>query len=328
MYCRFPVFDRSYIKLKPIAKRKHGLTLSDILPLQRSPSVRRVFRNVASRIVTARARSAAVVLMMGAHVIRAGVQRYLIDLMEHGYLTCIAMNGGGMIHDFEFSLIGATTESVAHYILDGQFGLWQETGRINDIVSAAAKDKLGLGEAVGRAIEEERFPHRDISILGTGYRLGIPITVHIGIGYDIVHELQNCNGAAYGTTSYADFLYFTKVLESLEGGVLMNFGSSVMAPEVYLKSLAMVRNVACQEGRQISKFTTLVCDLVRLPSNYHVEAPRDNPLYYFRPWKTMLVRTVADGGKSFYVRGHHAETIPQLWTAITLHNRKNLGKIK
>ena len=309
-------FDRSRLKLAPLCQRKHDLALSNILPLEPSASVNQNLRAVADKIVVAKASNSSVVLMMGAHVLRVGVQRYLIDLMEQGYLTCIAMNGAGVIHDFELALIGATTESVSCYIRDGQFGLWQETGRVNDIVSAAARENLGLGEAVGRVIEHERFPHRDISILAAGYRLGIPTTVHVGIGYDITHELPNCDGAAYGAASYTDFLRFTNVLESLEGGVVMNFGSSVMAPEVYLKALAMVRNVARQNGRRISKFTSLVCDLARLPANFHQEPSRDDPSYYFRPWKTMLVRTVADGGESFYVQGNHAETIPQLWSAI------------
>ncbi len=277
---------------------------------------------IASRIVVAQSRNAAVVLMMGAHVLRAGVQRYIIDLMERGYLSCIAVNGACVIHDYEFALIGDTTESVAHYIRDGRFGLWRETGRINDIVSQAASDGIGLGESVGRAIEEERLPHRDISVFAAGYRLGIPVTVHVGIGYDIVHEHPNCDGAAYGATSYKDFLRFTHVLESLEGGVLMNFGSAVMAPEVYLKALAMVRNAAGREGREIKRFATLVCDLLELPASYHQEAPRGDPSYYYRPWKTMLVRTIEDGGESFYVRGHHRETLAELWTSIDSRDRQ------
>jgi len=317
MDSRFAEFDRSRLKLAPLSGRKNNLTLRDILPLERHSIVRETFKTVASRIVTAKINNAALILMMGAHVFRSGVQRYIIDLMENGCLSCIATNGAGVIHDYEFALIGATTESVADYIRDGSFGLWQETGRINDIVSAAAKDKMGLGEGVGRVIEEEKFPNRDISILAAGYRLGIPVTVHVGIGYDIVHEHPNCDGAAYGQTSYTDFLRFTKLLELLEGGVVMSFGSAVMGPEVFLKVLAMVRNVAYQEGRHISQFTTLVCDIKSLPKNYHQEPSYNNPDYYFRPWKTMLVRTVADGGESFYVRGHHAETIPQLWTAIS-----------
>jgi hypothetical protein len=311
-----PIFDRKKLKLEPLISRKHGLELSDILPLKRVHPIKEEIHSIASEILSAKTRNASVVLMMGAHVIRSGVQRFIINLMEKGYLGCIAVNGAGVIHDFEFSLIGATTESVADYIREGRFGLWQETGRINDIVSEAARFEMGLGEAVGKVIEEENFPYRDISILAAGYRLGIPITVHVGIGYDIIHEHPNCNGAAYGATSYTDFLRLAHVLESLDGGVIMNFGSAVMAPEVFLKALAMVRNIDRQEGRRISRFTTLVCDLLHLPSDYHQEAGCENPDYYFRPWKTMLVRTVADGGQSYYVRGKHVETIPQLWTAL------------
>lgn len=322
MDSRFPEFDRSRLILLPLHQRKSNLNLAHILPLRPSLHVAGTFRAVASRIQAAKANGAAVVLMMGAHVLRAGVQRFLVSLMEQGYLNCLAVNGGAVIHDYEFALTGETTETVATYIREGHFGLWQETGRINDIVSAAANKRMGLGEAVGRVIEEERFPHRDISLLAAGYRLGIPITVHIGIGYDIVHEHPNCDGAAYGRTSYTDFLRFAKVLESLEGGVIMNFGSSVMAPEVYLKALAMVRNAGRPEGRSIHRFTSLVCDLAELPAHYHKEPSRENPSYYFRPWKTMLVRTVKDPEGSFYVRGHHAETIPQLWTAVSCFKKE------
>jgi hypothetical protein len=318
-------FDRSLLMLQPLAAREHRLDRSIILPLQPVAPINADLEAVAARVTAAKARQAAVVMMMGAHVLRSGVQRYLIDLMEHGYLSVLAMSGAGVIHDFEFALIGATTESVARYIREGQFGLWKETGRINDIVAAAARERLGLGEAVGRVIAEEGFPHQDISVLAAGYRLGIPITVHVGIGYDIVHEHPNCDGAAYGATSYTDFLRFTKILETLEGGVVMSFGSAVMAPEVFLKGLAMVRNLARQRGGQISKFTSLVCDLKNLPETYRHEASREDPLYYFRPWKTMLVRTVEDGGESFFVQGHHAETIPQLWTALQTREQKDLS---
>ncbi|MGV7224564.1 MAG: hypothetical protein ACQ9MH_23995 [Nitrospinales bacterium] len=314
---RFAELERSRLIIKPLAERKHNLSVANILNLEPAICDHRALWDVASRIYAAKACNSSVVLMMGAHVLRSGVQRYLIDMMERGYISCIAMNGAGVIHDFEFALVGATTESVEHYIRDGQFGLWLETGRINDIVTEAAKNGRGLGEAVGRIIEEEAFPHKNISLLAAGYRLQIPITIHVSIGCDIVHEFPNCNGAAYGETSYTDFLRFAKILEFLEDGVVMNFGSAVMAPEIYLKALAMARNISNQEGKRISKFTTLVCDLVNLPDDYHIEPSRDNPAYYFRPWKTMLVRTVADGGKSFYVQGRHAETITQLWTSVT-----------
>lgn len=255
-------------------------------------------------------------MMMGGHVVRSGMQKYIIDLMERGYVSCLAANGSVMIHDFECALIGATTESVANYIREGQFGLWKETGTINDIINHAYREGLGMGEGVGKAVLEGNFPHKGISLLAAGYRLGVPVTIHVGIGYDIIHEHPNCNGAATGETSYRDFLRFTRVVEELEGGVVMNFGSAIAAPEVFLKALSMARNVAHQRGKSIKGFTTLVCDIQDLPENYSAEPDREDPAYFFRPWKTMLVRTVSEGGESFYVRGKHSETIPALWSAI------------
>lgn len=313
----YRLFDRSKLALRPLAERAHDLDLKAIRTLNEISCTHKALEEVGRRIKAARQRGAAVVFMFGAHVLRAGVQRYLIDWMERGLITAFATNGATAIHDYEWARIGATTESVARYIQNGQFGLWQETGEINEIVAAAAEKGLGLGECIGKAIEERRLPHREISILAAAYRLKIPFTIHVSIGYDIVHEHLNCNGAAYGAASYTDFLRFAAELESLEHGVVMNFGSAIMAPEVFLKALAMVRNVARQEGREIRRFTTLVCDLHTLPEDFRAEAPRGSPAYYFRPWKTMLVRTVADGGESFYVCGNHSETIPQLWTATT-----------
>jgi hypothetical protein len=264
------------------------------------------------RLVEARGRGAARLLVMGAHVLRAGVARHLIDLMERGFITHLAMNGAGPIHDWELALIGATTESVAQYIQTGEFGLWKETGRMNDVIRSGASEGLGLGEALGRAILEGDFPHRDLSVLAAGQRLRIPVTVHVGIGYDILHEHPNCDGAALGRLSYQDFLIFAQSVTRLEGGVLLNFGSAVMGPEVYLKALAMARNVAHQEGRSIRDFTTAVFDLIPLEADTRHEAPRTDPRYYYRPWKTILVRTVADGGQSFYVQGDHRVTVPCL----------------
>ncbi|MBI5100336.1 MAG: hypothetical protein HZB33_00655 [Nitrospirae bacterium] len=310
-------FDRSRLKIRPLAERLNDLGPGCIRPLERTGHCNDSLKRVAQRIVAARKSGSPVIMMAGGHVVRSGVQRYIIDLMEKGYISCFSMNGSVMIHDFEFSLIGATTESVAKYIVDGQFGLWAETGRINDIVNRAYRDLPGgMGEAVGRAIHEGDYPSKDISLLAACYRLGIPATVHIGIGYDIIHEHPNFDGAAAGAMSYNDFLKFASVTEGLEGGVVMNFGSAVMAPEVYLKALSMARNVARQEGRQIRHFTTLVCDLHPLPAGPAGEPRKDDPAYYFRPWKTMLIRTVSDGGESHYVQGRHDETIPALWTAL------------
>jgi hypothetical protein len=264
------------------------------------------------KLVAARQRKAARILLMGAHVLRAGVARHLIDMMERGHISHVAMNGAGPIHDWEFALIGASTESVARYIQTGEFGLWTETGRMNDVIRRGAADGIGLGEALGRAILDGAFPHKEVSVLAAGVRLGVPITVHVGVGYDILHEHPNCDGAALGQSSYQDFLIFTQTVTHLEGGVLLNFGSAVMGPEVYLKALAMARNVALQEGRVIRHFSTGVFDLVPLEGDIHEQAPKTDPRYYYRPWKTILVRTVADGGESYYIQGDHRATFPAL----------------
>ncbi|VVB95765.1 Uncharacterised protein [uncultured archaeon] len=314
---RYPSFDRADIKIKSLSDRQHDLqisTINELNPIKKDMDEK--FEKIAGRIIHAKHNHSSIILMMGGHVIRAGVQKYLIDLMEKGFISCLAMNGAGMIHDYEFALIGATTESVARYIQEGQFGLWKETGQINDHINHGYEKGMGMGEAIGKAIFEGDFPYKDISLLAAGYRLGIPITVHVGIGYDIIHEHPNCDGAATGATSYRDFLYFAKTVENLEGGVVMNFGSAVMAPEVFLKALSMARNVALQHGKYIKHFTTLVCDLHNLPDDFNKEPSKENPAYYFRPWKTLLVRTVADGGESYYIKGKHEETIPALWRAI------------
>jgi hypothetical protein len=312
------MFDRSRLKLKPLAERQHDMTLAEMLPLNApgEPFDDPQLAQVAERITRARRANAPVILMMGAHVIKTGLSRFVIDLMERRIVTHVGMNGAGPIHDFELALAGATTESVARYIQEGQFGLWQETGRINDAVAAGVRDGLGYGESVGRMIEEERLPHRDVSILAAGYRLRVPVTVHIGIGYDIIHEHPNCDGAALGQASFRDFLIITQTITQLQGGVMLNFGTAVMGPEVYLKALSMARNVAHQEGRRINEFTTAVFDLHDLGPDAHHEAPKSDARYYYRPFKTILVRTVQDGGESFYIRGEHRATLPSLYRLV------------
>lgn len=332
----YPTFDRSRLKLKPLAERVHDMTLADVLPLDApgEPFEHPALPIIAQRMRAARQAGAPVIVLMGAHVIKSGLSRFIIDLMARGIITHVGMNGAGPIHDFELALIGATTESVARYIQEGQFGLWRETGWINEIVAAGARNGLGYGEALGRAIQESwdrrqesaaplqgprniTFPHADLSILAAGYRLRVPITVHIGLGYDIIHEHPNCDAAALGEASYRDFLIFAEAVSRLQGGVFLNFGTAVMGPEVYLKALAMARNVAAQEGRQINKFTTAVFDLLDLGDDLSHEAPKTDARYYYRPYKTILVRTVADGGESFYVRGGHRGTIPALHRLVT-----------
>ncbi len=323
----YPLFDRSRLVVKPLAQRQHDLNLSVVLPLEAPPPdfAHPDLPTLGRRLVAARQQDRSAILLMGAHVIRAGVARYLIDLMERRLVKLIAMNGAGPIHDWEFALIGATTESVARYIRTGEFGLWQETGHMNEVIRQAGRSGLGLGEALGRAILDGPFPHKDLSVLAAAARLGVPVTVHVGIGYDILHEHPNCDGAALGQTSYQDFLVFAQQVTRLEGGVVLNFGSAVMGPEVYLKALAMARNLAQQEGREIRRFTTAVFDLIPLDADIHQQAPKSDPRYYYRPWKTLLVRTVADGGESFYICGDHRQTVPALYHAALAAEKKDEG---
>jgi hypothetical protein len=310
----YPTFDRSQLRLLPLEQRVHDFHLDEVIPLDAklrlndSPEI----CAVARRIVEARHQDKAVIMMMGAHVIKSGLSRFVIDLMERGMLTHIGVNGACAIHDYELALVGATTESVARYIQEGQFGLWSETGGINDIVRQGAAAGMGFGESVGKAIAEGDLAHKEISILAAGYRLRIPVTIHVGIGYDIIHEHPNCDGASLGWASYQDFLVIAESIRHLRGGVLLNFGTSIMGPEVYLKALAMARNVAHQQGLKIDRFTTAVFDLQDLGEDVHHTPPKSEPAYYFRPLKTILVRTVQDGGESHYIRDDHQATLPAL----------------
>jgi len=303
----YPIFDRSKLKLLPLSERQHDMSLAEVYQLDEpfEPLDNEDLAAVADRVVTAHQQGKPVILMMGAHVIKVGLSRFVIDLLRRGIITHIGANGAVAIHDTELALIGATTESVARYISEGQFGLWQETGVLNDFAQQAATENIGFGEAAGREILQGDFPYKDVSILAAAYEMQVPVTLHVGIGSDIVHEHPNCDGAAIGAASYRDFLTLAHTVSQLEGGVMLNIGTAVMGPETYLKALAMARNVARQEGREICHFTTAVFDLIPLPADYHQEAPKSDPCYYFRPWKTILVRTVADGGESFYINADH-----------------------
>ena len=323
MTSKYQMFDRSRLKIQPLAERANNLTLEHWMELEAAtpPYEHEDLAKVAARLVDARESGASRVLMMGAHVIRAGVNRHIIDLMERGLIDHVAMNGAGAIHDYELARIGATTESVERYIQTGEFGLWRETGELNDWVAEAAACNLGLGENVGRRIQSSQFANERLSVLAAAYRLSVPATIHAGIGYDITHEHPNCAGAAYGAASYRDFLIFTHTLERLEGGCVLSFGSAIMGPEVYLKALSMVRNVARQESRRITGFTTAVFDIWPIHGDYRKELSKSDHGYYFRPHKTILVRTVKDGGESFYFEGDHRATMPALRRAALAESR-------
>ena len=311
----FKKFDRSKLNILPLSERIHDIDLSIIENTTNNP---KPFDNpnidkLAGDIINARKNGAAVILMYGAHVIRSGCAKFMIKLMEEGYVTHFATNGAGAIHDFEFALIGQTCESVAKYISEGQFGLWHESGIINDALKEGRVLGLGAGESIGRYIYENNFPNRDTSVLAAAYKNQIPATVHIGIGNDIIHEHANCDGKVLGETSYTDFLIYAETINNLQHGVFLNFGSAVAGPEVYLKCLAMARNIAKQENREINDITTAVFDLLPIEGDdYSSAPPKTDPRYYFRPWKTILARTVADGGKSYYIQGTHDITLPAL----------------
>ena len=314
----FDQFDRNQLHLRPLDERDHDLDRScPIYPDDpREPFKHEALPKLAARIAAAATARRSIMFCCGAHVLRKGNGPLLIDLMERGLLTHLALNGAGAIHDFELAMIGRTCESVARYVRSGEFGLWQETGRFNEAATAAQREGIGLGEALGRMIQREEFPYRQTSVLAAGARLGVPVTVHVGIGLDIVHEHPNFDPAATGAASYTDFLVFTDSVTRLEGGAFLNIGTAVMGPEVYLKAISMARNVARQEGRTIGRFTTAVFDLADLGDDVASEAEMTDPRYYFRPYKTVLVRTVADGGESFYIRGDHRQTVPALYDRI------------
>ncbi|MFP3938074.1 MAG: hypothetical protein ACLFVW_06995 [Phycisphaerae bacterium] len=321
---KYPTFDRSRLRILPLSQREHLVTLDDLLEVGASGDCyeHEDLPTLAEAVLDARGNNSAVILLMGAHVIKQGLSRYVIDLIRRGWVSLVATNGACAIHDWELARIGATSESVARYIRDGRFGLWSETGEINDVVNAAAAEDVGFGEAVGRHIAESDWAYKDVSIFAVAWQAGVPTTVHAGIGYDILHEHPNFDAAAAGKCSGRDFLVFANEVEKLEGGVVLCYGSAVMGPEVYLKALSMARNVAAQQGRSISRITSAVFDLVRLSGDLSTEAPKDTPEYYYRPYKTVLVRTVRDGGRGFYIRGDHRLTMPGLHRELTVRSKQ------
>lgn len=235
---RYPTFDRTQIELAELAQRGHDLRIEDCLPLSPPPSPYRGpgWDDLIARIVAARRAGRPLIALMGAHPIKLGLSAFLVDLIQRRIITHLGTNGAGLIHDFELAAYGGTSEDVARWIRVGQFGLWRETSVLNEIaVEAAARDE-GLGEAIGRVIEERGLPHRRLSLAAAGWRSGVPVTSHVAIGCDITHAHPNCDGAALGKSSYTDFLIFARAVQELEGGVFLNIGTSTIGPEVYLKA--------------------------------------------------------------------------------------------
>ncbi len=305
--------DLSLVKTYPLAERRNLVHLSDLLAPETSPPPfdSPELDTVVARIVSARRAGRPVIWMMGAHVVKSGLSRLLIRLMERGVITHVAGNGAVSIHDFELSLIGETSEDVAHSLEDGSFGMAEETGRLlNRAIRQGARDGLGYGEAVGRFIAEhgDLFPHRDIGILYNAYRLRIPATIHVTLGADIIHQHPAADFAAIGAASGLDFRRFAASVAQLEGGVFLNFGSAVTGPEVFLKALSIARNL----GHTVAHITTANFDLIPL-GDYRRPVTTDEPVYYYRPRKNIVNRPTSLGGEGYHITGDHRVTIPNLY---------------
>ncbi|MDD8025071.1 MAG: hypothetical protein PHI34_01060 [Acidobacteriota bacterium] len=247
---------------------------------------------------TARDRGKPLLWGMGAHVIKVGLSPILIDLMREGWVSGLALNGAGVIHDFEIAFAGRTSEDVEARIQDGRFGMAKETGELlNRAINAGAADGLGLGESVGRMIAGSRFPHRDVSLLGTAARLKIPVTVHVAMGTDIIHVHPQASGEAIGQTSLRDFFRLAGLVQALNGGgVYLNIGSAVLLPEVFLKAVSLVRN----KGAKLDGFSTAVFDFMR----------------HYRPSENVAKRPLGKKGRGYYFVGHHEIMIPLLAAAL------------
>jgi len=243
--------------------------------------------------VRARARNRTLLWGLGAHVVKVGLAPVMVDLVGRGFVSGVMLNGAGCVHDLELAMMGRTSEDVAESLDDGSFGMAGETAeRLNRAVAAGARDGLGMGAAVGREILEGRYPHADRSILATATRAGIPVTVHAAIGTDIHHMHPGADGAALGATSHRDFETATALVATLEGGVYFNVGSAVILPEVFLKALALARNL----GKRVRRFTTVDLDFIR----------------HYRPRVNVVERPTRLGGIGLSLTGHHEILVPLL----------------
>lgn len=258
------------------------------------------FRSVVDAVVEAHRRQRAVVVMLGGHIVKTGVAPVLIDLMQRGVITHLATNGSGAIHDYEIARFGATSEDVARGLLDGTFGMAEETGRgMNEAFIRGMQQGWGMGESLARALEDEaELAHPEMSLLMTTHRLGIPFTVHAALGAEIIHQHPAASGAAIGDTSHRDFRRLAASLPALhQGGVVLNLGSAVIMPEVFLKALTIARNL---NDRRPTDFVTCDLDMQR----------------HYRPRMNVVIRPTLAGGKGYEITGHHEIMVPLLSWAI------------
>ena len=309
------VYDYDPIDLRglrtyPLASRPSKVTVRDFArPLSPAEAVQVMglveslpqllaadsLRAVATAVKAARAAGRAIIWGIGGHVVKTGLAPILIDLMRRGYVTAIATNGSGIIHDFEIALAGWTSEDVDTALGSGDFGMAEETGRlINEAIRDGVATSCGVGESVGRLLVETEPPFGDYSYLHEAYRRRIPVTAHLTIGADIIHLHTAADGAALGAASHRDFRLFTALVRDLNGGgVYLNLGSAVTMPEIFLKAVTTVRNL----GFELRDFTTANFDF----------------LQHYRPQTNVVRRPVANGaGKGYSLTGHHEIMIPLL----------------
>ncbi len=276
---------------KAFAKWLHALP--DVLAVRRVRELKTAMRRAVS------GKNKEIIWMIGAHVIKCGLSRYLIELMKKGYITSIAMNGAALIHDMEIAVFGETSEDVSRNLERGIFGFSAETASICfEAVSKGSEAERGLGEAAGAYLVKTKAPHREYSLLAESYRLDVPATVHIALGTDIVHQHPGFDGAAWGELSMRDFRIFAARIENLgiSGGVALNVGSAVILPEVFLKALSVARNL----GAGFDSITVCNMDMI----------------HHYRPTENVLVRPAAFGGTAIQLTGRHEIMLPLLYSAL------------
>jgi hypothetical protein len=255
------------------------------------------FKAVVRAVLAARQDGRAIIWGLGAHVLKTGLSPVIVDLMERGFVSAIATNGAGIIHDFEIALSGATSEDVDATLGPGTFGMAEETGtQLNRAIIDGVAAGLGLGQSVGKFLNEHAAPFAQISIAAAAHRLGVPLTAHVAVGTDIIHMHPLASGAAIGEASLRDFKYFTSSVARLERGVFLNCGSAVILPEVFLKAVAVVRN----DGRSLDGLTTVNLDFLR----------------HYRPLTNVVSRPTAGTGKGYSLTGHHELMLPLLAAAL------------
>jgi hypothetical protein len=298
------------LKTYPLRKRKSLVGWQNFArPLRAPASLKRFldslpdflaakdFKEIVGRIQKARRQGKPVLLGMGAHPMKVGLNPLIVQLMAEGIIQGVAMNGAGIIHDFEIAFAGRTSEDVAAEISRGTFGMAQETGQmINEAINEGWPKGWGIGRSVGEMIQERGLPFREKSITATGVRLGIPVTVHVALGTDIIHLHPQACGEAIGGASHKDFRLFAALVAQLQGGVYLNLGSAVIMPEVFLKALTLVRNL----GHRVTHFTTVNMDFIA----------------HYRPLANVVRRPTLEGGKGFHLTGHHEIMFPLLTAAI------------